>query len=67
MSTSTFLIERGWRNIGTARGHSERTPIKYWDHPNHQPDRHGAFTTTSAAQHQKEADKYGCDCVKAEK
>lgn len=57
MNTSEFLANHGWRKIGQTGG------IKYWDHPNHQPDERGAFTTTDAVRHQKDYEKDGvCSC-----
>lgn len=59
VTPSEYLREHGWRQIG-AQG-----SIRYWDHPCHQPDSRGAFTTIDAASHQKEFDKNGwCDCIK---
>ena len=56
-----FLTDRGWRRIG-AQG-----SIGYWDHPEHQPDRRGAFTTTDAFKHQQQFEKdHCCDCIKPE-
>ncbi len=60
MTPPEFLKAKGWRKIG-AQG-----SIKYWDHPKHQPDRHGAFCTMDAMRHQKEYEKAGCDCIKPE-
>ena len=56
---SQYLASHGWRQIG-AQG-----SIRYWDHPCHQPDVRGSFTTTDAAAHQKAFDANGCcDCLK---
>lgn len=57
-----YLLNHGWRIIGRTGG------IVYWDHPQHQPDRHGAFTTTDARRHQREYESAGnvCDCIKPE-
>ena len=64
MTNPGFLKKNGWRQI--AHGKGEYRNINYWDHPNHQPDRSGAFTTTDAARHQKEFANGGCDCIKGE-
>lgn len=56
------LIAHGWRRIGTKR--HKYGFIHYWDHPDHQPDKHGAFTTTEAQIHQREFEAGGCDCIK---
>ena len=58
VKASEYLSGNGWRCIGW------RGSIRYWDHPNHQPDVRGAFTTTDASEHQKEFEKNGwCNCV----
>ena len=55
---SEYLSGKGWRCIG------RQGSIRYWDHPNHQPDMRGAFTTTDAAEHQEEFEKNGwCNCI----
>lgn len=59
--THKILIENGWRFIGT-EGYA-----RLWDHPNHQHDFHGCFTTVDAIAHQKSSLKMGgCDCIKEE-
>lgn len=60
-SVGGYLAAKGWTEIGQRRNKYGMT--RYWHHPQHQPDRHGAFTTTDAIAHQREADKYGCDCI----
>ena len=59
MRPSQYLISTGWRQVGFIHG------AKLWDHPAHQPDSRGCFTTHDALNHQKqfERDK-GCDCIK---
>ena len=58
------LKARGWREIGTMPHPAGASPIRYWDHPDHQPDLRGAFTTTEARLHQRQADREGCDCIR---
>lgn len=55
------LIKNGWRCIGTKR--DAYGLMKLWDHPDHQPDKHGAFTTVDAFLHQRQSLKEGCDCI----
>ncbi len=62
--TNKQLRDRGWRKIGTQRVGAGVAIL--WDHPNHQPDVHGCFTTTDAKDHQRTADKRGCDCIRTE-
>lgn len=65
MRPSEFLRAHGWRQIG---GSTVNYGAKYWDHRQHQPDRHGAFTTLSAEKHQQEYMKNGwCDCLKEDR
>lgn len=58
---SDYLISHGWRQIGRRGG------IKFWDHPNHQSDTRGAFTTQDAYRHQRDFENDGCcDCIQPE-
>lgn len=58
-----WLRKRGWRLIG--KGPRKYGTPNMWDHPDHQPDFHGAFFQSAAIAHQKLADKYGCNCIKS--
>jgi len=59
--TKDWLLERGWRHIGN------QGSAQLFDHPRHQPDRRGCFTTIDAIKHQKQYEKDGCcDCIKPE-
>jgi len=58
-----FLLSHGWRRI-SKRNWVYRGTV-YWDHLSHQPNEHGAFTTTEAVKHQKAFNYSGwCDCIK---
>lgn len=55
---SEYLQSKGWRKVG------ERGGMKYWDHPDHQPARHGCFITFDAVSHQRNLDKgWICACI----
>ena len=61
--SDSYLRERGWRRIGQRR--NQHGVTHYWDHPDHQPLEHGAFTKSSALDHQRTVEKDGiCDCIK---
>lgn len=63
MTQPEYLKSKGWRQIGSE--HTEVGEIFYWDHPDHQPDERGAFTTQDAAHHQRKLDRgIQCDCIK---
>lgn len=62
-SATEILTKSGWRLIGRRRNGYGWT--RYWDHPEHQPSRRGAFTTTDAMHHQQIAANEGCDCIRA--
>lgn len=61
--TDEYLIAKGWRRIGKRT--NDGGWAHFWDHPDHQPDEHGAFTKTDAVNHQLRIDQgLGCDCVR---
>lgn len=62
LKNDELLLSNGWHMIGQKR--YEHGTVQYWDHPDHQPDVHGAFTKTDALKHQRRSSKYGCDCIK---
>lgn len=66
MTNRKFLAVHGWRLIGSRFNGLIET--YYWDHPQHQPDERGAFTTNTAVNHQRMVLKNcGCDCIKEDK
>ena len=57
------LLSNGWRHVASQRGRYHN--INYWDHPQHQHDKHGFFTTSAAIAHQQQYERDGCcDCVR---
>lgn len=67
--STMYLQQNGWRLVaGLKKRNAIGINLAYqaWDHPAHQPDRHGFFTKTTALDHQKMLDKNGgiCDCIK---
>lgn len=68
MSTSDYLVSKGWRLIRKVTGYSPAQGHKVnwqaWEHPDHQPNRRGVFQKTEALNHQRQLDKgLGCDCI----
>lgn len=63
---TTYLESTGWRKY--AAGLGEYRNVNLWDHPCHQHNERGGFTTTEAVAHQKEYEKNGHDdCIKENK
>ncbi len=63
MSDRAYLEQHGWHLVATRPSDVGR--VHFWEHPHHQPDRHGFFTQSQAVAHQKQLDKgHGCDCIR---
>ena len=66
--STAYLQQKGWRLVAGLKRNIIGIHQAYqaWDHPAHQPDRHGFFTKTAALDHQKMLDENGgvCDCIK---
>ena len=61
MTENEYLNLNGWRLIGKK---NVPTSVYFWDHPAHQPNKHGAFTQSRAIEHQKMLDKgWRCHCI----
>lgn len=65
MTPTDYLQQHGWILIKDDSGKYHN--IKYWNHPDHQPNRRGMFTTSKAEAHQKMLDSGGrCQCIPKE-
>jgi hypothetical protein len=47
MTADEYLASKNWRRLNPK---ANKMQPHYWDHPDHQPNLHGAFTTRDAVE-----------------